>query len=281
MSIHYSSRNQASVALEPQSRSPIEEPVGRGQEPAEDLRKSHLPSECRREVVRRPVTSLRANPRNARTHSDSKSRKSPGVSSQFGFTNPILIDEEGLVLAGHGRLAAAQRLGWAEVPTLTMSGLSAVKKRAYALADNKLAENAGWDVQILGEELKFLSEIEVEFDVSITGFETVEIDRLVDGLDGAVDPREDEIPPVEPEPAARQPAGRSLVARPSSPALRAMPSIRYPTRRCSPAGRPSSSSPIRPTTFGSTAMSAARGKSGIGSSSWLPARCPRTSSRAS
>jgi DNA modification methylase len=152
--------------------------------------------ESGRVVVHRPVGALKANTRNARTH-DAKQIAQIGASiREFGFTNPILIDEEGVVIAGHARLEAARHLGRTTVPTITLAGLSAAQKRAYVLADNRLAEKAGWDVQILGEELKFLSEIEVDFDVSITGFDTVDIDRLIEGLEGAIDPKGDEIPSV-------------------------------------------------------------------------------------
>ena len=85
------------------------------------------------------------------------------------------------------------------MPTLTLAGLTAPQKRAYVLADNRLAEKAGWNSQILDEELKFLFEIEIDFDISITGFDTVEIDRLVDGLQGTADSRADEVPTLPPD----------------------------------------------------------------------------------
>jgi DNA modification methylase len=149
------------------------------------------------QVISRPIAALQPSRRNARTHSDKQIAQIAASIRQFGFTNPVLIDEKAAVLAGHGRLAAAAYLGWTAVPTITLPGLSDAQKRAYALTDNRLAEKAGWDGQVLGEELKFLSEIEVAFDISITGFDTVDIDRLIDGLNGAIDPRADEIPPVQ------------------------------------------------------------------------------------
>jgi DNA modification methylase len=159
----------------------------------------------KRLVVQRAITSLKINQRNARTHADKQISQIAASIQQFGFTNPILIDENGLVLAGHGRLAAARQLGWVDVPTLALRGLTPAQKKAYVLADNRLAEKAGWDLQILGEELKFLSEIEIDFDVSITGFDTVEIDRLIDGLESATDPRADQVPPAQPDqPAVSQ-----------------------------------------------------------------------------
>jgi DNA modification methylase len=152
-----------------------------------------------RAVIHRPVTTLKTSPRNARTHDDKQLSQIAASIRQFGFTSPILIDEQGVVMAGHARLAAARQLGWVHVPTITLDGLSAAQKRAYALADNRLAENAGWDLRILGEELKFLSEIEIDCDISITGFDTVDIDRLVSGLEEASDPAADEIPPLRPD----------------------------------------------------------------------------------
>ncbi len=163
--------------------------------------------ESTRVVIQKPITALKANPRNARTHDDKQLNQIAASIRQFGFTSPILIDEQGVVMAGHARLAAARQLGWVQVPTITLDGLSAAQKRAYALADNRLAENAGWDLQILGEELKFLSEIEIDCDISITGFDTVDIDRLVSGLEGVSDPAADELPHVRPEEPAVSRAG--------------------------------------------------------------------------
>src|SRR5215472_15143855 len=113
-------------------------------------------SDAGRVIVHRPVTALTANPRNARTHDDRQVGLIAASMRQFGFTNPILIDDKGMVLAGHARLEAARRVGRGTVPTITLAGLSNAEKRAYVLADNRLAEKAGWDLEILGEELKFL-----------------------------------------------------------------------------------------------------------------------------
>jgi DNA modification methylase len=207
------SRKEISVAVriaraKPNSDSSLDDPISSSRaanvsegrddgQPAPAL--DAIPSEGGRVVVHRLVTSLKTSPRNARTHDDKQLNQIAASIRQFGFTSPILIDEKGMVMAGHARLAAAKQLGWVKVPTIMLDGLSAARKRAYALADNRLAENAGWDLQILGEELKFLSEIEVDFDIAITGFDTVEIDRLVSGLEGATDPKADEIPPARPE----------------------------------------------------------------------------------
>ena len=152
-------------------------------------------------MILRAVADLKANGRNPRTHDDKQIAQIAASIRQFGFTNPILIDEEGMLIAGHARLAAARLLELPKVPTITVIGLSDAKKRALVIADNRLAENAGWDLQILGEELEFLSEIEIDFDVSITGFNTVEIDQLIDGMVGATDTAADGLPVRPEEPA--------------------------------------------------------------------------------
>src|SRR5262249_14084311 len=107
------------------------------------------------------------------------------------WTNPILIDETGTILAGHGRWEAAKRLGRTEVPTLTIAGLSAAEKRAVVIADNRLPEQAVWDFDLLRGH--FTELIEVDFDVELTGFSTGEIARLVDGRrrPATDDPRDD------------------------------------------------------------------------------------------
>jgi DNA modification methylase len=99
---------------------------------------------------------------------------------EFGFTNPILIDEHSIVLAGHGRLAAAKLLNLGKVPTICLSHLSDAQKRAYVIADNRLAEKAGWDREILAIEFEELTALDLVFDLEITGFETAEIDLLID-----------------------------------------------------------------------------------------------------
>ena len=95
----------------------------------------------------------------------SKSGRSPRASAAFGFTNPVLIDGENRIMAGHGRVEAARELGMATAPCLRVEHLSAAEKRAYVLADNKLALNAGWDEELLALELKELMEADIEFDV--------------------------------------------------------------------------------------------------------------------
>jgi ParB-like chromosome segregation protein Spo0J len=105
------------------------------------------------------------------------------------WTIPILIDETGMILAGHGRLEAAKRLGMSEVPTVTIAGLSPGEKRAILIADNRLPEKAVWDFDILREHFKDL--IDIDFDVELTGFTTGEIDLVLDGQPGKLDPADD------------------------------------------------------------------------------------------
>src|SRR3954470_20172021 len=104
-----------------------------------------------------PIGGLLPSPRNARTHSDAQIAEIAGSIRTFGFTNPILVGEDGDVIAGHGRLAAARVLGLAEVPVIPLAGLTEVQRRQLMLADNRIALNAGWDIEMLNLELKDLS----------------------------------------------------------------------------------------------------------------------------
>jgi DNA modification methylase len=119
--------------------------------------------------------------RNARTHSPRQIRQIADSIARFGFTNPVLIDEAGVILAGHGRVEAAKHLGLDQVPCLRFDHMSAAEKRAYTLADNKLALNAGWDEDLLADELKSLLAEDLDFDIGLTGFSIAEVDHLIDG----------------------------------------------------------------------------------------------------
>ena len=138
-------------------------------------------------IAYRPIAELKAHPGNPRTHSKKQIRQIARSVEQFGFTNPILLDQEDRVLAGHGRLAAARLLGMPQVPTIRLAEMSEAQKRAYALADNRLAEAAGWDRELLALELRYITELEVDFDLELTGFEMAEIDLLLDPAGGAQD----------------------------------------------------------------------------------------------
>jgi len=110
--------------------------------------------------------------RNPRTHSDKQINQIANSIRQFGFTNPVLIDSELGVIAGHGRIEAAKLLGIGEVPTIRLDHMTEAQKRAYVVADNRLAENAGWDRDPLALELQYSSDLDLDFDATITGFET-------------------------------------------------------------------------------------------------------------
>lgn len=151
-------------------------------------------------VAWRGIEELRPNPHNARTHSKHQLRQIAESIRVFGFANPVLIDGQGQIIAGHGRVEAAKLLGLKEVPTIELGSLSQEQLHAYVIADNKLAENAGWDKEILAVELEYLLSIESpDFDICVTGFEVAEIDAiLTEGKDS------NEEPPV-PEPGSEGP----------------------------------------------------------------------------
>jgi DNA modification methylase len=143
------------------------------------------------------VAALKPYARNARTHSRKQITKIAASIERFGFVNPVLIDEDHQIIAGHGRVAAAKRLGLTEVPVLRIEHLSEEEKRAYILADNRLAEDAGWDQELLAIELQGL--IDCDFAIEVTGFEACEVDIVLDDAAAANAPDhslDDEIPPL-------------------------------------------------------------------------------------
>lgn len=129
---------------------------------------------------------------NARTHSKKQVAQIAASITAYGFTNPVLVDEAGVVIAGHGRLLAARSLGLSEVPTIVLAGLTEAQTRGLRLADNKIALNAGWDVDVLQIELEALGEL--EFDLELTGFASGEIDVLTSSLRDV----DDEVVPATP-----------------------------------------------------------------------------------
>lgn len=136
-------------------------------------------------IANKPISALKPYPTNARTHSDAQIAKIAASIREFGWTNPILIDPGGGIIAGHGRLLAAKFLGMTEVPTISLDGLSPDQRRALVLADNRLALDAGWDERLLAMEL---SELQLSgFDLDLTGFESAEIEQLLAGLDATPD----------------------------------------------------------------------------------------------
>lgn len=147
-------------------------------------------------VERRAVAALVPFARNARTHSDEQVAQIAASIREWGWTAPVLVDEAGTIIAGHGRVLAAQRLGLAEIPVMVAAGWSEAKRRAYVIADNKLALNAGWDEELLRLELGELKGLGV--DLGLTGFGELELEKLLLSTDGDGDPDEAPAPPREP-----------------------------------------------------------------------------------
>src|SRR5712692_6039400 len=161
---------------------------------------SPVQSSSRLAVTYRPVGELSPDPRNARTHPKRQIDQIRASIEAFGFTNPILADPEGHIIAGHGRLQAARAMGLTELPVITLSGLSEVQKRSLRIADNKIALNAGWDLEILQLELSELASLDVDIDPTLTGFSAGEIDVI---LTSGTDPDDEVIPPVPATPRTK------------------------------------------------------------------------------
>lgn len=153
------------------------------------------------QIITLPVCDLKPYPRNARIHTKKQTRQIADSIKRFGFTNPILIDSANQILAGHGRIEAAKLLGISTVPCLRIDHLTAEEKRAYILADNKIALNAGWDEELLAIELKELLHSNLDFDLSLTGFTIAEIDTLIESQapEECNNPIDELLPPIEPD----------------------------------------------------------------------------------
>lgn len=134
-------------------------------------------------LERLKVSVLQPYQRNARTHSKKQIRQIADSIRKFGFTNPVLVDEADRIIAGHGRVAAARLLGVDSVPVVRIEGMSEADRRAYVIADNRLAELAGWDNNLLALELEGILEIDPSFDLQLTGFDTAEIEAALNSLD--------------------------------------------------------------------------------------------------
>jgi len=155
-----------------------------------------------------PVTTLKLNPQNPRSHSEKQLREIANSIKIFGFNVPVLIDSQLRVIAGHGRVLACKALGISEVPTIRLEHLSEHQIRAFTIADNRLTENAQWDDRLLGEELNNLSEAELDFSLEVTGFEMSEIDIFIENLGPIAEEREDPadvIPDSESKPQVTKP----------------------------------------------------------------------------
>ncbi len=151
-------------------------------------------------VEKRPLVELRAYDRNSRTHSPEQVAQLVAAIREWGWTVPVLIDETGEIIAGHGRVLAARKLGLDEVPCMVARGWSEAQKRAYVIADNRLAENAGWDDALLAEEMRAIAK--AGFDAALVGFNEDELADLLNAPSGGLtDP--DEAPPLPKEPLAR------------------------------------------------------------------------------
>jgi len=145
-----------------------------------------------------PIEGLFPYVNNSRTHSDEQVAQVAASIKEFGFTNPVLVDKDNMIIAGHGRMKAAMRLGLTEVPCIRLDHLNDFQKKAYIIADNKLALNAGWDDELLRLELGQLNDD--GFDLSLTGFDDDELSKLLipEQIDGLTD--EDDVPEVPDEP---------------------------------------------------------------------------------
>jgi DNA modification methylase len=138
-------------------------------------------------IVYQALADLKPRAANPRTHSKKQVAQIANAIRRFGFTNPVLVDDANGIIAGHGRVEAAKTVGLDQVPTVRLSAMSEAEVRAYVIADNRLAENAGWDRALLGLELQYLTELEIDFDVAVTGFDLPDIDLLIGELSLAAD----------------------------------------------------------------------------------------------
>src|SRR5437899_4534246 len=138
----------------------------------------------RLEIVYRRIDDLKPDPKNPRQHSKKQIRQLARSIETFDFTVPALVDRDGNVIAGHGRMMACRELGWSEIPTISIDHLSEAKRRALMIADNRLAENASWDERLLAEQLRDLSLVDLDFSIEAIGFDTGEIDIRIAALEG-------------------------------------------------------------------------------------------------
>ena len=150
------------------------------------IAKPKLAIECK------PIATLRPNPQNPRLHEKRQIRQIARSIEVFGFNIPVLIDARGELITGHGRVLAAQHLGMTHVPTILIEHLKEAQARAFMIADNRLTENSDWNDRLLAQQIKALSELELDFSLETIGFEIGEIDLMIEGLSpasgGAGDP---------------------------------------------------------------------------------------------
>jgi len=146
-------------------------------------------------ITQKKVDSLIPYINNSRTHSDEQVAQIAASIKEFGWTNPILVDGDNSIIAGHGRLLAARKLGYKEVPTIELADLTETQKKAYIIADNKLALNAGWDNEILSIELGSLQS--ANFNIELLGFDAIELSDLFDEQIKELKSNAEEIDPDE------------------------------------------------------------------------------------
>lgn len=132
------------------------------------------------EIVYKNIKELKPYENNSRTHDESQIKQICESIKEYGWTNPVLIDEKGMIIAGHGRVEAGKKLDIKEVPCIVLFGLTEAQKKAYVIADNKMALNAGWNEELLKIELEKLKEL--DFDLELTGFSKKELDKLFDEI---------------------------------------------------------------------------------------------------
>src|SRR3954468_18448474 len=159
-----------------------------------------MTSQLSEQIERWPLDRLIPHARNARTHSDAQVAQIAGSIAEFGFVNPVLVGDDGVIVAGHGRVLAARKLGLSEAPVIVLTHLSSTQRRALMIADNRIADNAGWDDEMLAAELAALRDEDV--DLGLLGFDEAELDRLLDGS-AAEDDDADEGPELPTEPVTR------------------------------------------------------------------------------
>ena len=220
-----------------------------------------------------PIGLLKMNARNPRKHPEKQIVMLARNIDTYGFLFPCLVDEHGRLLAGTARVLAAERLGMTAIPVVRVSHLSEADKRAVVIADNKLAEMSDWDPEILRNELQFFSNLDINFDFSVLGFETAEVDLLLESKIGDDDP----IGATAGPQAVTGPGDMWLADRHRIYCGDALVATSYRgllphTRRCWTVSTPNWSLQTRHTTFGSTVMSAALEVSSIGNLRWRRGR---------
>ena len=160
----------------------------------------------RLQIDYRRIDDLKPDSRNPRHHDRRQIKQLARSITTFGFTVPALVDRDGNVIAGHGRILACRELGWSEIPTIPIDDLSEAKRRALMIADNRLAENASWNERLLAEQLKDLSLAELDFSIEVIGFEMGEIDLKIAAIEE--EPAVEDPTDCVPEPASTPPVSK-------------------------------------------------------------------------